>query len=374
MLFKRHFLREYFINIWNGKRKTHPVRILLRLVSLLYLFAIQGRSCFYKTGILKVKKLPCPVISVGNLTLGGTGKTPVVAYIARFFSDKGLNPVVLSRGYGRSVRTPIAIVSDGKNILLNPEEAGDEPYLLAENHPSLPILVGKNRYQSGIKAIKEFNPDVLILDDGFQHLSLARDLDIVLINNSKPVVNDHIFPSGPFREPVSALQRSDVVLYTHSDESTGDGFENISVKKDGLRLKASHDFENISRMKDKKIKLPEELNKKKIAIFCGIGEPGSFRKRIEQYGGEVVYFETYPDHYVYNAEDIEFIRQRARKLKAELILTTQKDEVKIKWIAPAVPFIWVVRLKIGFVEGEQKFQEALLASVLQKNNNNKVKI
>ena len=363
---KGQFLRRYFVDILNGKTKLHPFHplfILLHPLSLAYLLIVQARLFLFKTGIFKTNKLGYPVISVGNLTLGGTGKTPVVEYIARFFIDKGFKPAVLSRGYGRSSKTSIAIVSDGENILLKPGEAGDEPYFLAENNPTVPVIVGKKRFQAGKVAIEKYKPDVIILDDGFQHLSLARDLNIVLLNCVKFQGNSNIFPAGSFREPVSALQRADMILYTHSDEAPDNCCENLPVRKDILKLKTIHTFDKIVRVNDQKKISPEELNKKKVVLFCGIGEPGSFRKRVEQYGAEIVHYKYFPDHYFYKAGDIQSLYKTAEILKADFILTTQKDSVKIKEVASAFPLIWTVMMKIEFTKGEEKFRKALFSCI-----------
>ncbi len=303
------------------------------------------------------------MISVGNLTLGGTGKTPVVEYISRFFINKGLKPVVITRGYGRSSPSSIAIVSDGKKILLKPDEAGDEPYLMAENIPSLPVIVGKNRFRAGERAIEQFNPDLIILDDGFQHMSLARDLNIVLLNCIRPLRKSHIFPAGTLREPISALNRADIVLYTHSEESSDNGQENFHIRKNDLKIKTIHTFDKIVRLKDQETRSPDELNGKKVVIFCGIGEPDSFRKKVEQHGAEVVYFKSYPDHYEYKSDDLLFLHKSAEKLNADYILTTQKDSVKIKDKISNFPLIWSVLMRIEFKEGEKKFQEALIFAI-----------
>ena len=359
-------MRQYFADILSGKTKLHPFHplvILLHTLSLAYLLIVQTRLFLFKTGIFKTNKLGCPVVSVGNLTLGGTGKTPVVEYIARYFIDNGIKPIILSRGYGRCSKTSVAIVSNGENILLKPEEAGDEPYLLAENNPTVPVIVGRRRLQAGKAAIGKYKPDVLILDDGFQHLSLARDLNIVLLNCIKPLGNGHIFPAGSLREPVSALKRADMIIYTHSDEAPDDCCENIPVSKNILKLKTIHTFDKIVHITDQKKISPEELNKKKIVIFCGIGEPDSFRKRVEQYGAEIVYYKYFPDHYVYKLDDLQSLQKTAENLKADFIITTQKDSVKIKELTPALSLIWIVRMKIEFSKGEKKFQEALLSCV-----------
>ena len=359
-------MRQYFADILNEKTKLHPFHplvLLLHALSLAYLLIVQARLFLYTTGVFKINKLGCPVISVGNLTLGGTGKTPVVEYIARYFIDKGFKPVILSRGYGRSSKTSVAIVSDGENILLKPEEAGDEPYLLAENNPTVPVIVAKRRFQAGKAAIGKYKPDVVILDDGFQNLSLARDINIVLLNCINPLGNGHIFTAGPLRETVSSLKRANILLYTHFDEAPDNCYENLPIRKGILRLKTIHTFDKIVRVNDQKIISPEELNKKRVVLFCGIGEPDSFKRKIEQHGAKIGYYKCFPDHYVYKLNDLKSLHETAEKLNADFILTTQKDGVKIKGMATAFPLIWIVRMKIEVSKGEEKFQEALLSCV-----------
>ena len=365
-------MKQYFANILNEKIKLHPLHplsIVLHAISLAYLLIVQARVFFYKTGIFKTNKLSCPVISVGNLTLGGSGKTPVVEYIVRFFVEKGLKPVILSRGYGRDSKASVAIVSNGDNILLKSGEAGDEPYLLAENNPTVPVIVSKDRFLGGKTAISKFNPDVIILDDGFQHLSLARDRNIALINCIKPLENGHIFPAGSLREPISALKRADMILYTHSDEAPDNCCENLTIKQDILKLETIHAFDKIIRINDQKTVPLKELNKKKVLVFCGIGEPDSFIRKIRQLGAKVVHSESFPDHYVYKMDDLQSISEISEKLKADFILTTQKDGVKIKELTPLLP-IWIVRMKIEFIKGkdkgEEKFQETLYSCVMSK--------
>src|SRR3989338_4045779 len=179
--------------------------------SILYGICIKLRYFLYHTGIFKTKRLTCKVISIGNITVGGSGKTPMAIYLAKKLKEKGRKVIILSRGYKGKVKG-IGVVSDGGNILLDPEDAGDEPYLMAAKLKNIPVIVGKDRYKAGLYAIEKFNPDVIILDDGFQHIRLARDIDFLLIDLRKGFGNGHLFPLGMLREPLSGLKRGTFFL------------------------------------------------------------------------------------------------------------------------------------------------------------------
>ena len=208
---------EYFRQLWDGKLTGSAdciFMVLLTLLSFVYALILQLRVLVYKAGLLRSFRLPCPVISVGNLTVGGTGKTPMTLYLARWFMDRGKRVVILSRGYGGSLEGTIRIVADGSTILLSPGDAGDEPYLLANSLPGVMVVIGSDRYQAGCLALERLNPDIFILDDGFQHLRLKRDLNLLLLDCEKPFGNGRTLPAGILREPVSAIERADLVIFT----------------------------------------------------------------------------------------------------------------------------------------------------------------
>ena len=177
------------------------------------------RALFYEIGIFRVKRLPLPVISVGNITMGGTGKTPTVILIARELMARGKRVAVLTRGYGGSLEGETRIVSDGEKLFLSPAEAGDEPCLLASSLPGLMVVMGSDRYRAGCLALKELSPDCFILDDGFQHQRLGRDLDILLLDGTAPFNNGWTLPAGFLREPISAVSRADLVILTRCTEA-----------------------------------------------------------------------------------------------------------------------------------------------------------
>jgi tetraacyldisaccharide 4'-kinase len=207
---------HYFRDLWSGKRHGPADRLLLALLTILsfpYEQVVRLRAWAYRSGVLSSRRLPRPVISVGNLTVGGTGKTPAVAMLAKYFISRGKRAVVLSRGYGGTLRGGLGIVSDGTNLLLTPGEGGDEPYLLATTVSGLAVVVGADRYRAGLFAMERLAPDIFILDDGFQHLRLDRDLNILLLDNGQPFGNGKTLPAGLLREPRSAVQRRSRYLY-----------------------------------------------------------------------------------------------------------------------------------------------------------------
>src|SRR3990170_917274 len=281
--------------VWDGDYKSwtmFPFFILLFVLSLPYRAVARCRNLLYDSGIIPSKKLPCPVVSIGNITVGGTGKTPTVIMLAIMLKAAGYRPAVLSRGYGRKNTKVIKIVSDGRNIRTDHDEAGDEPFLIAVMLPEIPIVVCSDRYLAGKRAIEEFSADILILDDGFQHRRLYRDIDILLLNNARPVGNSHLLPCGSLREQVKALKRADIVLLTGSSPEG-----NMRL---GSRLETFlHDFPNIFYSYHKPLKVisgkndslpPDWLKEKKIYAFAGIGAPLSFSRTIESLGGNLTGF------------------------------------------------------------------------------------
>ena len=212
---------RYFRELLDGSRRGIIDRLifaLLVIISVPYGIVIRLRALAYALVAVPSHTLPRPVISVGNLTVGGTGKTPAVAMLARHFIARGKKVAVLSRGYGGALRGREALVSDGETIFLSAVEAGDEPFLLASSVPGLAVVVGSDRYGAGLRALERLAPDIFILDDGFQHLRLRRDLNILLLDSSRPFGNERVLPAGLLREPQSAGNRADLIIYTRSSE------------------------------------------------------------------------------------------------------------------------------------------------------------
>ncbi len=293
---------------------------LLTLFSFVYCLLTRVRLLLYKARILSSKKLPCPVISVGNITAGGTGKTPVVAALCQMLTAKGLSVAVLSRGYKRQ-STGIEVVSDKDSVLLDVKEAGDEPYLLATKCKGTPVIVGPDRFQSGMLAVKRFSPDLIILDDGFQHIKLKRDLDLLLFDAQRAMGSGRMLPKGPLREPKSSIRRADIIMIkgkgklqeTHSFDQKTFTFNYAPTKLINLAEKTSHGI--------------NKLRGKKVLAVSALACTESFYQTLESCGAKIVETLSYPDHHWFLPTDISEIKEYAEGL--DFIVTTEKDLVRL---------------------------------------------
>ncbi len=328
---------QYLIDIISGKRRKiydRPILVVLFLLEIIYFLVIKARSLLYRFNILNTENLDCRVISIGNITTGGTGKTPVVDKFTRMLKAAGKKVVIISRGYGGSVKGP-AIVSDGKEIKLDVDEAGDEVYMLARQLPDIPVVIGKDRYQAGQLVLKEFNPDIILLDDGFQHRQLGRDLDIVVINALEPYGNNHLLPRGFLREPLSAFKRADIFIISKSDQVSREKLKKIENKLRTNNQQAGI-FTSCHRplflrpltSEDKDTFPLAEIKGKKIMALSAIGSPDSFLQSLESLEAEVIKAITYPDHYSYREKDLMDIAVQAQLNEVEWVVTTEKDAVK----------------------------------------------
>lgn len=298
--------------------------------------------------MLKVTRLPVPVISVGNITLGGTGKTPFVEYLARYLQEKGKKGAILSRGYAAAIRQ-----KSGDSTY---SACNDEYLVFRENIPYIPNLLSKDRVAAGLEAIRDFQVDCLLLDDGFQHLRLARDLDIVIVDALNPFGYDYLVPRGMLREPLEALKRADLIALTHVDQCSQGAIDDII---DRLRTIAGHI--PVVKTVHKPVCLETQqgsrldvhgLEGKKVFAFCAIGNPVSFRKSIENLGAEVLGFHVFPDHHAYSRNDLKKLDEESQKLMPDATIITQKDRVKIKnddvtWSFP----LWTLKMEIQILEG-----------------------
>lgn len=333
-------------------------------VSILYSGIIRLRNLFYQTGLFKVRKLGCRVISVGNITVGGTGKTPMVIMLANLLREKGYSPAILSRGYGGKQKSRINVVSDGKHILSRPDEAGDEPVLIAKSAGNIPVITGKRRYLTGQYAIEHFGADVLILDDAFQHRSVFRDIDMVLLDEKSPFGNGFVIPVGELREPVSALERADIIVKTGvRRQETGDRGQWPGISE---QLADTHIFEAYRRPGDLlKASTGDSyplthLHGKKVCAFAGIARPDSFRETIASAGGEVAAFLSFPDHHVYTAGDLDRIRTAVSKSSAQIILTTEKDGIKLIDFPDFLRDIYLLRIEMKISPSQGQFENIIL--------------
>ncbi|MEW6410815.1 MAG: tetraacyldisaccharide 4'-kinase, partial [Nitrospirota bacterium] len=319
--------------------------MILRLISFLYGYLMKLRVFLYETGVFRCKKLPCMVISVGNITLGGSGKTPAVISLAEMALKAGYNPAILIRGYKgkgsrkrskdfflRVMRGEIELVSDGERCLLDPFEAGDEAYLLAERLKGVPVIKGRKRSITGKCALQRFNSDLLILDDGFQHLSIHRDLNILLVDSTNPFGNRYIFPAGILREPMEAIKRADIIIFTKvSPLSLPLSDIEVEVRRYNEKAPiflASHQPAGFVDMAGV-IHPVGALNGKRVLIFSGIANPASFYETIRGIGCVIVKEIIYPDHHLYKEKDLVQIEQLSINNGAEAVVTTEKDAVKL---------------------------------------------
>jgi tetraacyldisaccharide 4'-kinase len=352
-------------------------RAILFGLSKVFQVAIKIRRWLYNVCILRDKTLGVQVIAIGNLTVGGTGKTPVVEKFARELRDAGRTVAILSRGYRskpiplhikifnkillRDDQTPPRIVSDGKSLLLDSNMAGDEPYMLASNLKDVVVLVDKDRVKSGRYAIEKFGCDTLLLDDGFQYWDLrGRRHDVVLIDRQQPFGNEHMLPRGTLREPPSHLARAHTIFITKSDGNTGDLRKRITAFNDTAAIiECVHQplyFEDVFSGERKGL---DFLTGKKVASLSGIAQPESFEQSLVKLGGELVYAKRFADHHRFSQQEILNAINRGKKRQAEIILTTQKDAVRFPKIDRRDLPIYFMRVEIKIVAGANDFQDCV---------------
>jgi len=303
--------------------------------------------------------MTCKVISVGNITVGGTGKTPTVIMLAHMLKKHGYRPAILSRGYGGKGEGRPGLVSDGHDLLMGPDESGDEPLLIAESVPDVPVIIGKERALSGKLAVERFDVDVLILDDGFQHRRLFRDVDIVLLDSEKPFGNGFMLPRGRLREPRNALKRAHIAVLTSTEGDvivTGSGIQipHIPVFR-GRRIPG-----NLVRGREKDLFPLEYLRGKKVCAFSGIAEPDSFRKILEPLCGDVARFVPFPDHHAYDEGEVAYIKKICDDCHAQVILTTEKDGMKLARFPDFFRDLYRLRIQMEIVPSGMGFEECIL--------------
>ncbi len=335
------------------------------------------RRWLYNVRILRDKTLGVQVIAIGNLTVGGTGKTPVVEKFARELRDAGRNVAILSRGYRskpvplhikffnkillREDQTPPRIVSDGKSLLLDSNMAGDEPYMLASNLKDVVVLVDKDRVKSGRYAIEKFGCDILLLDDGFQYWDLrGRRHDVVLIDRQQPFGNEHLLPRGTLREPPAHLARAHTIFITKSDGNTSGLRERIAkFNHTAAIIECVHQplyFEDGFSGERADLGF---LAGKKVASLSGIAQPESFEQSLVKLGSELVYAKRFADHHRFSQQEILNAINRGKKRQAQLIVTTQKDAVRFPKIDRRDLPIYFMRVEIKIVAGANDFQDCV---------------
>ncbi|MBI4413521.1 MAG: tetraacyldisaccharide 4'-kinase [candidate division NC10 bacterium] len=307
------------------------LRAGLRVASWVYGTGVAARTAAYRWHLLRRHRLPCPVVSVGNLTAGGTGKTPCVVCLARLLQERGWRPAILLRGYGRRGGTGLLVASAGQGLLVPAPEAGDEASLLAEILPGTPAILAADRVRGAGVALSRCGADLLILDDGYQHLRLHRDLDILLLDARSPFGNGALLPRGLLREPPAAAGRADLVILTRTDQARDlDGIEADirRLNRGGPLLRAVHRPVSLVRLTDAMRLPPSALAGQAVAALSAIGSPEAFEATLRGLGASVVAALRFPDHHRYREDELERAGREGRVAGATLLVTTAKDRAR----------------------------------------------
>jgi tetraacyldisaccharide 4'-kinase len=344
-------------------------RAVLYPPAKLYELLVRTRIALYATGYKKARRLEKPVISVGNLTVGGTGKTPCVAFIARYLRDEGHQVAILSRGYKRAT-SGLVEVSDTEAVIQDARTAGDEPYLLARSLPGVRVVVDANRYRAG-KWLEAKGISAFVLDDAFQHLALERNLNLVLIDATDPIASAEMVPLGRLREPVTSLGRADWVIVTRSDEP----FDQREIKQLVAAycrpttpvFYAYHDLVSLRPLAGGDSVAPQVFSRKRVATLSGIARPERLLHDLRHFGIEIVSSHTFPDHHKYTAKEFRDALQSAIEAGAEALVTTEKDAINLSEAAPAESHLPVYIAQIEFrCEDEIAFKGLLLRSLTRR--------
>ncbi len=348
-------------------------RLFLWVLSGIYRLVVKGRLWWFETRLGSVHALGCLVISVGNLTVGGTGKTPVVELFARELTKRGRKVAVLSRGYKSAPapfpqalldrfrpldqRHPPRVVSDGRSLLLDSEMAGDEPFMLASNLKDVLVLVDKDRVKSGLHAIRKFGCDTLLLDDGLQFLRLKERIDIVLVDRESPFANRHLLPRGLLREPPEELRRAHIIFITKCDGS------DLTALREELRrynnhaefVECAHKPIHLEEIATHEIKPLEYLKELRVAAISGIARPESFEEGLRKLGAEVIYSRRYADHHRYSEGEIAKMFERSKARGARAVITTEKDTVRFPRLGKRPLPVYFLRVEIEIIRGHDAF-------------------
>ncbi len=363
--FKTH-LYNLATDQYNGW-KAKFIKLWLSGLAFVYELVVRLLVAFYK---INPWKAPCKIISVGNITLGGTGKTPIVEYVARQLNSKNLKVAIVTRGYGRKNKKHVVCLN-GKDVYtsldLSSKDIGDEPLMLSKNLASVPVVIGANRIKSIKLAVEDFGVDAVILDDGFQQWKIKKDLEIVAVNSNGPFGNRSLIPRGILREPLSSLKRADIFILTNVLEKINLDVLFGDIKKINSTapiLKTNYQFFCFHELNDFKCIVDiERLKHKKVSLFSGVGNPYGFEKTVKELGLNVVSYKRYADHYVYSKQDIEDLVEKAQKDDVQILMTTQKDAIRLHKMD--IKFenikILVMLVKIKFFDNEGDLNSRLFS-------------
>lgn len=305
--------------------------LLLTPLSMIYKQAAIARSALYHRGALRSRRLNRPVISIGNLSAGGTGKTPLVALVAKLLLARGLKPAILTRGYRRRRGSRLVALAPSSARSCDPREAGDEPALLAADLPEVPIVICASRYEGGWYAEEHFHIDVHILDDGFQHLQLARDLDVVALDATQGFSDRALLPAGRLREPCSALGRAQIVVLTRTELGDPEPLDKaVRAIHPAVQIFRSHTrLASLIRLASGMRVRPEDFQDKAFFAFCAIGNPSAFFGDLERWAFRIAGRRAFPDHHVYTERETGMLMREATRLQASAFITTRKDVMNL---------------------------------------------
>ncbi len=354
--------------IWDDDGSTKgygALKIAAHILSFFYLFIVNFRNWLYDNKILKEARLACPVISVGNITVGGTGKTPCVILLARMLQEKGLKPAVISRGYGGRKTGPANVVSDGHNILLDSEIAGDEPVLLAHRLKGVPVITGAKRIITGKTAIEQFGADVLLCDDAMQHRQVFRDVNLVLLDSKAIKGNHHVLPRGKLREPIKGIRRASAVLFTRADETTQTDETLIHmIHREKIPVfKSIHRIEDILSG-DEKTQMPASaLEGKTVYAFCGIANPDSFKNTLLDAKINLMALDVFQDHHPYREQELAKIRSNFVQSGADYLMTTEKDAMRLQHYPDFLKELFMLRIKMEIQPSSQGFENFIMEKI-----------
>lgn len=370
-------LQTYLYKLVHDKnKKSIPAKLFLGVLysfSLIYRSLVNFQLNLYKWGIAKQVKLDCFVISIGNITVGGTGKTPTAKLLARYIRDLGYKVAILNRGYRAKWKGEVGIVSDGNQVFMSADQAGDEAYLLARSLPDIPVLIGTDRTITGKYAVDNFNVDVVILDDGYQHWQLKRDLNILLVDAINIFGNGHMLPRGTLREPLNHLNRADVCLLTKVDQASKSACKEIrdtlaKYNDHALVVESTHkplgfvEIGNLFSRKQNEILSVDMMKGHKVIAMSAIGNPASFEQTLNDIGAVITESLRFPDHHDYTEEEIRDVMHQAEEQGAEAIIITDKDAVKIPetLLCKKRPIpIYIISIEVTFIDETQVLFEYL---------------
>lgn len=352
----------------NDNKKRYRLKSVLkgltfRPLSIIWEWAYKVRRSFYEYGVLKKKVFKVPVISVGNLSFGGTGKTPTIVWLADWLISHNLTPVVLTRGYKGQLEHSSGLLKSGQKFRLNPFDYGDEPLMISNKMKKGAVIVGKKRAENLMKYFSEVHPDVVLLDDGFQHLQIYRSFNIVLFDAMMALNLYKVAPLGYLREGLSALKDADAIIVSRSDMVTPEKREKL------ISLISGHFHHNpsiaftcykplgIFDVHDKYIFSVDELKGLKAVAVTAIASPDSFYRYLENFGVEIVEKVSYSDHYFFTPEDVNDLLIKASQ-HSSIILCSEKDMVKIKRVSLDSRILFT-KVKVEFISGEQELLQGL---------------